>query len=184
MKESAVFYVPQNPLGRGRGNKTRNTRIASASINTSWLEACLSTPVNLAKFLNKAAKSCQEWLTFTLSCRNSEDLKHMSGRLDFPALLEMHFVVTLWTTYRLDYVDFLTETLSGLVLSPYGNSYWSLGLEGYQAGLRARETWKQHVLFKYLTRTARSYRSIRSYRPKWLKFRCENTPKTGQWWRS
>lgn len=162
MKESAVFYVPQNPLGRGRGDNIRNTRIASACINTSWLEACLSAPESFAKFLSKAAKSCQEWPTFTLSCRNFEDLKQMTGRFDSSALLKMHFVVTLWTTYCLDYVDFLTEMLSGLILFPYGssNSYWSPGSEEDQSGLRVRAIWEHHVLFKYLTRTARSYRSI------------------------
>lgn len=49
MKEPAVFYVPQNSLGRRQQNKKYT--ISIASMNTSWLETCLTAPVSFAKFL-------------------------------------------------------------------------------------------------------------------------------------
>lgn len=166
MKESGVFYVPQNPMGKGRGNKIRNLHIASASINTSWMKAGLTHPTKSNKILNKSAQSCQEWLTFICFCRNFKDLKQMTGQFDVCVVedkLGCHFtfVSTMQT---------LSKMLSGLIGSPCGssNSYWSLESEEAQAGLRARATWEQHVLFKYLTRTARSYWPIQSYPPKWL----------------
>lgn len=104
MKESGVFYVPQNPMGKGRGNKIRNLHIASASINTSWMKAGLTHPTKSNKILNKSAQSCQEWLTFICFCRNFKDLKQMTGQFDVCVVedkLGCHFTFvstmqTLW----------------------------------------------------------------------------------------
>lgn len=110
-RSKLCFMSPQKSLGRGGGTQQNKKYTNFICLHKYQLAGSLpQLHRSFAKFLNKAAKSRQNWLTFTPRCRNFEDLKQVSSGFVSPALLKVHFVVTFGD------VDFMTETLSGLIL--------------------------------------------------------------------
>lgn len=106
-RSKLCFMSPQNSLGRGgtQQNKKYTNFICLHKYHLAGSLPQLHS--SFAKFLNKAAKSRQNWLIFTPPCRNFENPKQVSSGFASPALLKMRFVVTFVD------VDFMTETLSG-----------------------------------------------------------------------